>query len=259
MKFSTEKINNIVKMYKEGKSQKEIADFYGTFNTSIRRVLIREGVNIRSLSELLSYVKIDVFSDLTSSTVNYWLGWLISDGCVYRQRVTLQVQETDIEVVEEFKKFLGNKVIVKKIIHSKYKKVGYRIDFKKRGIEDILYSYGITSNKSLTIELTIPLNFPMLLGIFEGDGSFTLLGKEKKQGRFSITSGSKKLLIQIQSFLAEEGITSTITTNTLGIHDLNVYRKKQLVLLYNKLYENAPFFLKRKKEKFGSFVQKCTM
>lgn len=258
MKFSIEKEENILKMYNEGKSQKEIAEFYNTFNTSIRRVLLRYSVTPRSNSEIQSYVDKDIFTDLSSDVVNYWLGWLISDGCVYKERVTLQVQEKDKEIVEAFKQFLGGKVVIKTIIHSKYKKIGYRIDFRRLGTRVLLESYGITSNKSLTIKLKIPLNFSMLLGIFEGDGSFVLLGPTKSQGRFSITSGSKELLLQIQEFLLSEGIDSKITENKFHVFNLNVYKKQQLIQLYTKLYNNAPTFLQRKKEKFGSFVEKSS-
>lgn len=256
MEFSTEKVQNIIKMYNEGKSQKEIADFYNTYNTSIRRVLLRHKINLRSNSEIQSYVNKDIFDDLESDVVNYWLGWLISDGCIYKERVTLQVQEKDLEVIENFKEFLGGKVVIKTMVHSESKKIGYRIDFRKKGIQDLLISYGITPKKSLTVKLNIPLNFSMLLGIFEGDGSFILLGPTKSQGRFSITSGSKELLLQIQTFLLSEQIDSTITKNKYGIYDLNVFKKQQLIKLYHKLYDNAKFFLKRKKEKFSLFVNK---
>ena len=256
MKFSVEKTDNIIRMYKEGKTQKEIADYYNTFNTSIRRVLLRSGVKIRSNSEISAFVRPDVFDDLKSNEVNYWLGWLISDGCVYKGRVTLQVQEKDLEVIEAFKVFLGGKVVIKKITHSKSKKIGYRIDFRRKEVEKKLISYGITPKKSLTLKLNTPLNFPMLLGIFEGDGCFIFLGPKKTQGRLFITSGSKDFLKQIQEFLLFHGIDSTITNGRNGVFNLNVYKKQQLILLYTKLYDNASFFLKRKKEKFGSFIEK---
>lgn len=41
-RFSKEEVNNIIKLYKEGMSQKEIANLYSTYNTSIRRILIQE-------------------------------------------------------------------------------------------------------------------------------------------------------------------------------------------------------------------------
>lgn len=259
MKFSKEKENNIINMYYSGKTQKEIAIYYNTFNTSIRRVLLRNNIKIRSNSEIQSFVNNSIFDTLTSWEVNYWLGWLISDGCIYKNRITLQVQEKDLEIIKNFKKFLGNKIIIKTIIHSKFKTKGYRIDFKNKTVFNKLQYYGITERKSLTISLKIPLTFPMLLGIFEGDGTFVFLGKNKDLAGFKILSGSEKLVNQLYQFLVFEGFNPTITKSNYTkneLYSINLYRKKELIKLYTKLYNNAPYFLKRKEEKFGSFVEK---
>lgn len=50
-------MNNIIKLYKEGMSQKEIANLYSTYNTSIRRILIRNNVKIRGEAASQAYVK----------------------------------------------------------------------------------------------------------------------------------------------------------------------------------------------------------
>lgn len=255
MKFSEEKVKNIISMYNQGKTQKEIAKYYGTFNTSIRRVLKREGIAIRSNTDIQSYVSSDIFDDLKSDVVNYWLGWLATDGCVYQSRITLQVQEKDLEVIENFKKFLGNSVMIKTIIHSKYKTIGYRVDFKKAAVAQKLVSYGITPKKSFTLNLNIPITFSMLLGIFEGDGHFVFLGKNKNQGKLGITSASVDFLNQIKEFLVLNGFYCTITQSD-SLYNLNMHRKQDLIKLYYKLYQNAPYSLKRKREKFGSFVEK---
>ena len=43
-KFNPEKELEILRMYREGRTQKQIADELNTYNTSIRRVLIRNGI-----------------------------------------------------------------------------------------------------------------------------------------------------------------------------------------------------------------------
>jgi DNA invertase Pin-like site-specific DNA recombinase len=45
-KFSKEKEQEIVNMYIKGLSQVEIAKYFNTFNTSIRRVLKRNNIKI---------------------------------------------------------------------------------------------------------------------------------------------------------------------------------------------------------------------
>ena len=48
-------------MYKEGKSQKEIAKYYGTFNTSIRRVLLRNNIILRGNNKIQRLCKHNPF------------------------------------------------------------------------------------------------------------------------------------------------------------------------------------------------------
>lgn len=43
-KFSIEKERDIIQKYKSGKNTIEIAKIYNTYNTSIRRVLLRNGI-----------------------------------------------------------------------------------------------------------------------------------------------------------------------------------------------------------------------
>lgn len=47
VKFSKEKEETIIRLYKQGKSQKEIGLMFDTFNTSIRRVLLRNNITLR--------------------------------------------------------------------------------------------------------------------------------------------------------------------------------------------------------------------
>lgn len=55
-KFSKEKELEIINLYKRGFTQKEIADKYGTFNTSIRRVLLRNNVFLKVMINNIDYV-----------------------------------------------------------------------------------------------------------------------------------------------------------------------------------------------------------
>lgn len=241
MKWNKEKEEQIIDMYNKGVSQKEIADYFNTYNTSIRRVLLRNNFEIRNNSDIQSYVK-----NLPKDNLDYWLGWLASDGCVHNGRVTLQVQEKDREVIENFKEYLGGRVNIKTLTHSVYKSKHFRIDFKNKNIVKELLGLGITPNKSLTFNYKGKINYKFLLGVFEGDGSFI-----KQTNRWFITTGSKIFCNQLFNFLRQEGFNPTIT-NYSNLYCVNLYRKEELRILYSKLYENVPYFLKRKRDKFGS-------
>ena len=103
-KFSLEKESEIIKKYRNGMTQKQIADEYGTFNTSIRRVLIRNGIvpkgnnKQQRLCKHNPFKKNDEYSD-------YFFGLLMTDGNIDdRHRIRLALNERDGYIIEEFVK-----------------------------------------------------------------------------------------------------------------------------------------------------------
>lgn len=53
----------IIKLYRDGYTQKEITDRLGTYNTSIRKVLLKYNIPIRNISEVNRFCKINPFKD----------------------------------------------------------------------------------------------------------------------------------------------------------------------------------------------------
>lgn len=67
--------------------------------------------------------------------------------------------------------------------------------------------------------------------------------------------------MQIKQFLLDENIQSHIQEyNTDSGHwfTLSVTRGEDIYKIYCNLYKDSPYFLNRKKEKFGSLVEKFT-
>lgn len=156
------------------------------------------------------------------------------------------------------KHFLGNTCSIKCSIHKKYQVPQYRIDFRNQEICDYLASFGITPRKSLTLKLKY-INWDVLRGIIDGDGCV----REQNHGRtvsIEITSGSKIFLEQIQQFLQDNNIKSYLndrsTYSKKNNYVLSVYKSSNILKIYDCLYQNAHFYLKRKKLKFGSLLKK---
>jgi len=61
MKFSKEKEESIISDYKAGLNTVEIAKKWNTYNTSIRRVLLRYGITLRSTKEVQRTVENNPF------------------------------------------------------------------------------------------------------------------------------------------------------------------------------------------------------
>lgn len=258
-KFSKEKEQEIIRLYtEENKSTLEIANIFGTYNTSIRRVLERNNVRIRSYSEAQRFVELeDISSKEGTNDFDYFLGLLATDGCVTDNKIILDFSEENKELLDYWNEFLGNKCNINVSVHKVFKVPQYRISFRNKEVVDYLATFGIIPRKSFDLKLKY-INWDVLRGIIDGDGcvSTTNAGNTVKLG---ITSACKEFLVQIQDFLKEEGFTSFINEshrNENLIYDLFVYKTSDLVEIYKRLYDNAHYFLKRKRNNFGPILKK---
>jgi intein-encoded DNA endonuclease-like protein len=222
----------IINLYKTGKTQQQIADLYNTYNTSIRRILLRNKIIPRSPEEIgitKRYVKENCF--LNKEDKDYWIGILATDGCCQKNKsVVLAVSKKDIELLNKFKNFLGGNVNI-----IKDPKDIVRISFRNPEIYTYLNSIGISPNKSLTLDIKIPLNFDIIRGIIDGDGSV-----HKTVNSVSIYSSSIKFIFKINNFLTSHSFQTKLTVSTKNrknpFYGVHIYGIKQLKGLYNFLY-----------------------
>lgn len=258
-KFNKEKEQEIIRLYiEEKKNTVEIANIFNSYNTSIRRVLERNNIKLRSNSEAKRIIELsDIASKEGSRDFNYFLGLLATDGCVTGNRVVLDFSEENKELLEYWNEFLGNKCNIHVSIHKVFKVPQYRIAFKNSEITEYLKTFGIAPRKSFNLRLKY-IDWDVLRGIIDGDGcvSTTNAGNTIK---LSITSACEEFLIQIQDFLKKEGFNSFIRKsyrNKNLIYDLYVYKTSDLIEIYKRLYDNAHYFLKRKRNNFGPILKK---
>jgi len=195
-------------------------------------------------------VQEDIFDNLNNEKVNYFLGLLATDGSIYENRIELALAEKDLDIVEQFKEFLDNKVTIR----EKYKTIkdktfkSYRSAFRSNNIVNTLNGYGITKRKTLNLKLTIPFNYNLLRGIIDGDGCF-LFNPEKYCSKLHIVSASKDFINQIIKFYEQENYKYNLLVVIRGksiYYNLNICGQKDLLRIINNLYLNANVFSKRK-------------
>ena len=254
-KFSKEKELEIINLYvNEQKTQKEIACIYNTYNTSIRRVLQRNNIPIRSNSETQRKVSLeDIIHKEGTDSFDYFLGILITDGCNTNGAIVLDFCEENKEILDYWNEFLGNKCNITVSYHKIYKTPQYRISFRSKEVVEYLESFGIIPRKTFNSRLKY-INWSVLRGILDGDGSI-ILDKRQNTLRMTITSGCREFLEQIYDFLHSEDINSFIH-QVDSYYVLSINKQEFLYKIYLNMYQNATYFLKRKYEKFGSLVEK---
>jgi hypothetical protein len=162
----------IVSLYKEGLSADKISRIIGVSNTTIYKFLKVHNVPIRSLAEANRKYSLDddYFKNLNHESA-YWLGFLAADGCVYGNKIILELARKDYEHLLKFKKALKSENPLSKVIKDdKYE--SYRISLSSKTMVDDLNTLGVTERKSST--LTAPEIGALLssyyLGYFDGNG-----------------------------------------------------------------------------------------
>jgi intein-encoded DNA endonuclease-like protein len=105
--WSEEKQNYVIQEYQNGRDTMDLAKELNTYNTSIRRVLVRHNIPLVSTADRLRIVKHNPFVDLNDLNTQYWIGYLIADGCVDSKRNCIRLHSKDISILEKYKEFLN--------------------------------------------------------------------------------------------------------------------------------------------------------
>jgi len=199
----------------------------------------------------------------------YVLGFIYADGnLIHTKRGTWfwSLQITDKDILEEIKKALDSSHIVSKKKKHENQKQSYRFQVGSKNMCEDLIRLGLTERKSKTILLpTVPKKyFPdFLRGYFDGDGGVWVGLKNKKQSErihtinTCFTSGSRDFLVSFKEVLFNKGLLGGSLVKKERGFDLK-YSVKNSLILYKIMYNNeSSLFLKRKKEKFESYIKQC--
>lgn len=253
-KFSLEKELEIIRKYRGGMTQKQIADEYETFNTSIRRVLIRNGIVPKGNDKQHRLCKHNPFKR-NDEYSDYFFGMLITDGNIERgrHRINLSLNEKDGYLIEEFVKWASPKSKITKIHQKLNNSYMWSATITNEEAYEWLTRRGNFINKSYEAKLYIPLNYHILRGILDGDGG-VVNTNNKSTLRLFICGKSYPFIQQIEKFLIKEGYNPKVNCQR-GLWYVNLYRYKEVLKLGKQLYKNAHIFCRRKYEKWLAFYE----
>lgn len=245
----------MIKDYLEGLNTVQIANKWGTYNTSVRRVLLRRGIKIRGNVEAQTMVKECPFKD-NDEYSEYFLGLLLTDGSITRRTensATISLGLIDGDLMEKFQSFICPTNKVSKVLQKKYNTYMFISSTRSKLIADWLDTKGNFYNKSYDCDIYIPLTSHILRGIFDGDGYCM----ERNNGStfcYGICGKSKIFLEKIQNYLIEQGISFTLY-NRHGLYYLESGKTVEVLKFYSLLYKEAHIYLTRKYVKGHLFVE----
>lgn len=263
-------IQEIVKLYNEGKSLSFIANKYNTYGAKIKSILKKEGVKIRTRTEQNRItnqergkkINHQYFDNIDSNQKAWLLGFLAADGTVSsdRNRIKIGLSSIDRQILENIKLELESE----RDILDYETNNGFSISelcWSSENHKKQLAKYGIVPNKTYK-EMHLPdfdfdKQLSFILGYFDGDGCF------KDDGttcRFEICSYRPELLedfAQILNSLCNSN-KKVYKDNSRKNYYTLTYSTKDARKILDKLYTLVPnnMFLLRKYEKYRHWLER---
>lgn len=243
----------VIDRYMKNESIWHICKEMNLYQTKVKKILYNNNINHISYSKRLNPLLIEnYFEKIDNPDKAYWLGWLITDGCISKgNTISLSLQKQDIYVLENIQKDLGlnNKI---KEFNQNYVRFSFCC---KKMVED-LSKYGIIKNKTFVVDipkLNIELLPHLLRGCFEGDGGISKIYRKKTNkyeyelsfcgNRQSVESFNN--LISLITCIKEKNI---IKSNS--IYRVRWASKKEIIKILEILYKNCGKHMLERKYKF---------
>lgn len=264
-------MKEIIEMYKDGKTIKEVSEIFGVSYKKVRKILVENKVKIRgflgtrtreNLATNKKYIfDENYFENIDNDEKAYWLGFLFADGCVLDRKNSKNpngrgmVLEVGLKG-EDFWQLFNLRKCLKSNNPIRYKKVklgdkeydSYRFCVASKKLCEDLIKLGCVPRKSLTLKYPESLEeiyFPSFVrGYFDGDGWFSFI-KTEKQAIYSLGFiGTIEFLNSIKIRLESFGIRcSDIRKTESKAYNMKM-RNYDIYKFFNLIYDsNIPFHM----------------
>lgn len=256
-------LNEIISSYRNGKTLESLENQFHWSLESIRKFLIKNGIEIRNSGLRKHFFDFNFFKKIDSHEKAQILGIIASDGNLSKKDycLSLALIEDDIEYLNIIKDKIGykEKLSIRENTSLSDKRLAI-LRLHSREMNEDLYKLGIVPAKSLILQFPtfeqVPEEFinSFILGYFEGDGSIWLGNRDKNY--HICFCGTFEFCNQLQQLIK----------NKIGLNfSLRKYYKKEsnsylleiggnykVIKFLNWLYKDSTFQMKRKYDKYVS-------
>ena len=215
--------------------------------TTVLNYIEKYGITKKSSGAQIKYIANDKFFNKWSIDLAYCLGFIASDGHVWKKRpyITIGIHTKDIAILE----YIRDKISTESKIRVSKDKC--QICIFSKNIHKKLTKLGIDHNKTFNLKLP---NMPnkyishFIRGFFDGDGSiwktnFYCGGKDYYYA--NIVSASQQILDDIHNYLGF-GKVKKIKNKYYELK----FCQTDCIKLFDIIYKDATFKLQRKYDKF---------
>jgi len=244
-----------IQKYFNFSSNRPISKFLKQMNLEIDR---RRGPRVKKINE-------DYFNKIDTENKAYILGYAIADACIIKCQNSLyfamDLNSNDKYVLE----LIDNELNGNGKIYSNVKRNTSSISYGSKRLCESLSKYGITQKK--TGKEYLPLNEidekfikHLIRGFFDGDGTVFMRTDNSKLYNKRLEfgfCGNSFILQQIKDILLNElniSDNKIVVRKERSICQIMFSKYDDIINFYNYLYSETGFCLKRKKEKFDTFI-----
>lgn len=279
--YDHDKIDNkIIKLYKEGKSSRDIEKIVGLNQGSVLDVLEANNIKRRE-SGYFNWdrhytINENFFDKIDTHEKAYILGLFYTDGCVHQKlnsfiikdgkqipttnsTISLTFHKRDGYLLEAISKIMGtNKPVI-------YRRNISQIALHSEKLCNDLIKLGCTPKKSLTIQFPTDTQLPkeflsdFIRGLIDGDGWTSFKHKRRLGIAVGVCSGSPRFIVSLYYYLKYiYGIDGLVKLNGRGVSSCNrvtVDRKEDVKKIYDICYNNDRIAMLRKKEKLEAHLR----
>lgn len=266
--ITKEQKENLVRYYlSKPMTVDSVAQYFGISIPSVIKILDQYKIKRYTKVQLFSPELVeDYFSSIDTEKKAYFLGLIITDGCVFRKHskqaiIAISLQESDKYILEEFKREIRSN---KQITHDGRGCCSIQILSNK--MADDLKLYGVEENKSLHTKFPDALPdfaYPHLLrGILDGDGSVSFYSRPNRKSHTKAVrfcQGNRDFLVDLVHYLSANAGTSIVSIyqEKETLWSIAYRSNNDLISIIAYLYRDATVYLRRKQQLCEKIVDEC--
>ena len=253
--FTNEEIELIKLNISEQTPKKQILKLLKIDSRTFNRECQVSGIEYPNFKDKRRIVKHNPFQDTDNPNVQYWLGWLATDGYISHSenRITLSLSIKDIDVIEKFRDFISPNLTIHHSIHHEEFEMVF-VSFRNKEIVDFSSTLGFNNNKTFEFVPNFEITWDYIRGVFEGDGYI-------REREINITGASKKHIEAVYNFVKSQGIDcklrQKLTPKNTIMYDFEIHSKTEISKFVDKIYANADIFMDRKYRKARTTSNSC--
>jgi hypothetical protein len=250
-------IDKVIQLYNEYRSLKKVSKLLGVSISPVKRILYSNNIILNSAKKY--EVDEDYFINIDTEDKAYWLGFLYADGYVRIRKtgnsLEFKQHKRDMDIFEKFKECIKSTHPVNPVKGGNT----YVISITNNKIVNNIVGKGCLPRKSHILKfpdgniLPSYLHSHFIRGVFDGDGSISLLAK--KQPAVNI-AGTKDMVESIKKILGLDRSCISKVHNKSGTYTwyITIQNKLDVMCFYKYIYTNANTFMDRKLNKFKELI-----